>query len=183
MTQELLKILNPCRGMKVEDWLKMAEIIMNDDRSSEAWAIQLMERYEVLTSQPLTKEMFVSTVQKPTDIEYKLVKGIVLGDYRTQSIMDKVEEYDNAQEKVWFEGFEPIRNSSEVKILLPPDNKAFTVDVYQKDTFIKFFLQMPIYLSQATLFDFIYQVDLYNRTASTPINISFTEQFCQELLK
>lgn len=187
-TKKILSILNPLRVLKVEDWIRISEIIKaeriaigklkHDDPLllwRDSYALGRIATYETITSLPLTKEMFVGQPQAVIEVE-EGVEGFEAGKYFTK---DDIEE---AQSQVLFEGFESI-SKSEVKILLGANNIPFVVDVYQKETFISFFLQSPIYLRKATISDFITEIDRYNRTATTPITIRVNENFVKNLLK
>lgn len=169
MTQELLKILNPVRVRKVEDWIKAGAIVYEVDEreypaDAKLQAVTLIQRYEALTSQPLKKEMFVCEVEKPTDM--------YMGEQYYGAAMD---EYNKAQEKVWFEGFE--RN---VNIII--FSKSF--EFYEDELIVPTTHNVRYYvIKNPTVSDFIIEIDRFNRTSSTPINISFTENFLNQLLR
>lgn len=186
MTQELLKILNPCRILKVkEDWIKMAAKIKNVNQSeyprdTALMATHLMERYEQLTSQPLNKEMFVCEVEKPIipSMAWQSATAEKLQSRRADYEINQ-QEYTKAQESLWFEGFELSNDTytvfnSEFEIWFSSQSKPrIWFSSYEDCTLNK----------NPSLFDFIIEIDRYNRTATTPITINFTENFCKELLK
>lgn len=179
MTQELLKIVNPVRVMKVEDWKKIADAIVgNDDDAISIMEddlqpyniIKLIQRYEALTSQPLKKEMFVCEVEKPkVDSEFEYDKG-------------ELSEYTKAQESLWFDGFdneaELVIKNQGLTIIFPVKNRDDS-----KEVCFRFRYDNLIDIAKCTVYDFIYLIDRYNRTATTPITINFTENFLNQLLR
>lgn len=182
MTQELLKILNPVRILKVEDWQKMAIKVRNYESSNElvdlshkASAFDLIQHYEALTSQPLTKAHFVCEVEEPA-----LYRNWVAD--KTPDLpgvnMDNCNEYTKAQSQLIFAGF--VQMDKESMIVYHTGIEGMSLSLSAKN------IRIDNYFSAdciETVFDFIIEIDRYNRTATTPINISFTENFCKELLK
>lgn len=170
MTQELLKIVNPVRVMKVEEWIKMAEFLDRAIYSTDTFekAYQLQTRYEALTSQPLKKSMFVCEVEEP--------KAVPDGSGGVD--FEGVKAYTKAQESLWFEGFDSAKGDS--KLFHTSGMELFTGTYIPSQLWVS---DKKIHDGIETVFDLIIEISRYNRTAKEPITINFTENFCKELLK
>lgn len=176
MTQELLNILNPVRRMKVEDFEKISLAIAKNDLKREPAISELdflykklTKRYEAITSQPLTKAMFVCEVEKP-----KAVRITSADQLMPEAYINDSDEYTKAQSQLWFAGFEMKGN----KIIF---RSSLSILFTQSSVSLEY--AGISYLHKLRVFDLITEIDRYNRTATTPINISFTENFANEILK
>lgn len=191
--KEILSILNPVRLLTVSDWMEVAKIILQEKtggylepsthlaRLNDIY-IKLIQRFEELTYgkwvkehdghsaltgkeynrkvfQPtlLTKEMFVNSVEKP-DASQKPVYGVTHVScayyHEEDAYNQRVERFQSAQEKVWFSG-----------------NKMIWGNAYSLTGGSG---------KNPTVFDFIFKLDEFNRTAKEPIKINWTEFFVKE---
>ncbi len=203
MTTELLNKINeklsPVRVLKVQDWMEIADVlseidirimgdraknpITNDLNSYRAsykyWRTvsQLQSRCETLTSARLEKGHFVCEVEKKkcrcqchTNKAIKHIEACCENGY----VVNPLEEMQ-AQEKVWFAGFEAYYQNS-----VRHSNNGFTLE-WDADlmiyTSMDFSMKLPL-----TVFDFIYHITKYNETATSKIEIQFTEQFVKALV-
>lgn len=114
----------------------------------------------------LTKEMFVNSVEKP----------FIPGTTETGRLLiyeRKYNEYQSAQEKVILEGFEMVATCVVCGIV--PDA------IYFQNDLLWSIGQMGI--KNPTVFDFIIEIDRYNRTAKEKIVINYTENFAKLLIQ
>lgn len=173
---EVLNIISPVRVLKISEWQAIAEIVETEFHPPEALhveeinstAIHLLSRFESLTSQPLTKEMFVNPMEKPTEESY----GVDKSGYQFH-----LAEYQAAQSKIWFEGFETFEGSIQAK------SNGRAIRVYINEPSGMYIGAKYIQLTSPTVLDLIYQIDLFNRTAQSKININYSQNFIKELLQ
>lgn len=194
--KEILSILNPVHLPTVDEFVRMS--IVDSHPGEFPSAVTLMQRFEELTRgkwvdglpkmqdetgidfsenailkswKPslLTKEMFVCEVakpKKPEEINFfegvvrpeqdEYLIGCMTKDSYEQNYNSYLEQYTQAKEKVWFEG-----------------NNMIWGNAYS----------LTKNINRATVFDFIIELDRFNRTAKEPIKINWTENFVKELLK
>lgn len=189
-TKQILSILNPLRVLKVNEWMEISDIIKaeriaigklkHDDPLllwRDSYALSRIATYETITSLPLTKEMFVCEVEKPKQFDSFLAYGHEQGNPYAANHNKQMEAYIEAQSKVLFEGFFQFHNQS--TILYDVQNVSFSI----KDNNIRISDLLTPPHSVITIGDFIYQIDLYNRTATTPITLRVNENFVKNLLK
>lgn len=168
MTTEIKNIMSPVRIMKVEDWSKIALAIMSDKETANGqramwlrleWMEELQQRYELLTSRKLEKEMFVCEVQKP-----------IITDVWDRDL-PPYKAYSAALKKVLFAGFE-IESAISVingdcEIYFNKPMMRIRDGLYDVDT----------------ISDLIYHITKYNETSPSKIQIDFTDSFINELIR
>lgn len=136
----------------------------------------------------LRKEMFVCEVEMPIMKEVSVMDYDVDTDegmerwFKDLGLDDagiaKYHQYNQALSKVWFDEFESSKG----------DNKLYHLTGLE--LFVGYYIPAQLWINDKcvsqnikTVFDFIIELDRYNRTASTPIQIQFTENFVEELIK
>lgn len=209
--KEELKIMNPVRLLTVEDFKAIAELSLQGEHEVNESALikqayldrrtnYFIKRFESITRgkfvydgetsqeiaaseksgkrvwQPalLTKEMFVNTAKRPVDEEWNLERDKEIADYEA------------AQKKLWFKGFEIIEQEGGCTHL-----SSGQIDLkFWADGSIEFDIGMDGSDSDAAMcskdltpFDFLTELDRYNRHATTPIHLEWSEDFLNELLK
>lgn len=121
----------------------------------------------------LTKSMFVCELQKPKPFDSFLAYGHDKGNPYAENHKKQTEAYQVAQSQVLFDGFEET-----VKNILVCG--GFKLD-FDGNTMI--YSSAGIAMPKCfTLSDFITEITRYNKTASTPIEIKWTENFAKQLL-
>lgn len=191
--QQIKSIISPLRVLKVSDFEKIVSITYShinrdNDYGNSIYYIGLrniISRYESLTSQPLTKEMFVCQVEKPNKVgSFKLAIG-----EDSEYVNKLLNLYQAALKKLWFEGFENtsdyyVENSRigidfQVEIGNGNINDYTVIDVLGENQ-LEDEIHLPI---NATVSDLIYHISKFNETASKPVEINVTDIFIQELIK
>lgn len=168
-------ILNPVRVLYVEDWMKVARIILSETDKEwsyltadlkqikvERKSIQLLQRYESLLKEKLTKEHFVCGVEKP------------INPFNPDSdvFANELFEYEAAQAKVMFTGFE---GKNLVTI------EGVSIMFYDHQTCFKF-REISFSLVNPTVGDLIHELDYYNRTAQTKIKLEWSQAAIQRII-
>lgn len=143
------------------------------------------QRFNVLRDkvwQPalLTKEHFVCGVDKPTaDMDKFYSHAAQHGEESSNRFFEQeFKAYQAQQAKIWFEGFEFKSPYIE--------HKDCWFEFYDDKYFHFKIKNSSLYHDKTdttTVFDFIYHLDLYNRTAEKKILINWSENFIKELLK
>ena len=161
-----------------EEWMKIAKIQHRKNKFNPITPFQLMQRFEELVRgkldgdpirewEPalLKKEMFVCGVEKP-----KMKEGY---SGRSEDIYESdLWQYQSAQEKVWFEGFEV--NGHQILF----GNTAMVLNhKYDVLTITSNAINEYNAVDHPTVFDLIIELDRYNRTAKEKIEINWTENF------
>lgn len=198
MTEKILSILNPVHLPTVSEWMEIAIEIDDDPITRLSNFYKLQSRFEELTRgkvvnnsthsitkdrghlhihvktvfQPalLTKSMFVCEVEEPEPLNIETRKSFVTEDENLEHRM-----YNKAQSQIWFEGF-GIMSKSEIscsdKIQLWFPTPVMVINHNSK-----------LIENIDTVFDFIIELDRFNRTASEKIKINWSSNFVNELLK
>lgn len=169
MTKEDLQAMLPVRIMRVEDWLKVAELFqipiqgVSPSALKCASVIDLIERYEKEVHQPLERKHFVAERQDPISV-------------LPISAAARRFTREPGQSDLIFEGFEELSShavciSGRIIIIFKKEFTRITInrDSYSTD------------VSYCTIFDLIYHISKYNETADTKIELNFTEQFCKKI--
>lgn len=148
------------RGKWVFDEMPNAESKVDTDSGS----FSLVKKFQPAL---LTKEMFVNSVEKPTDM--------YMGEQYYGAASD---EYQAAQEKVLFEGFEIEHHYVRMSNVKSP------IQFYPNDStlLISGYRIYDVLVKKATLSDFITEISRYNRTATKPIEIKWTPNVIKKLL-
>lgn len=201
MTDKILSILNPVHLLTVDEWRKIADIICppHGDHAAEIQMINIIHcisRFEELTRgkwiecdcrngcekcndigliwQPalLKKEMFVCEVKEPHWKDYPKLAG-----FDSKKLEDATIKYTQAQAKVWFEGFYKAASDGAAVLKTQP---GFAVKWMTATEFV-WIENKRIY--SPTVFDFIIELERYNKSTKEPIKINWTENFVKELVK
>lgn len=205
MTDKILSKLNPVHLPTVSAWMEIAHLSKKqNDRENHVTdtdiAIQLQSRFEELTRgkwvtekvdevqencsipridiygkvfQPalLRKEMFVCEVERPKPF-------YTLDEEDEVAYGNALLRHQLAQSQIWFEGFEKegelAYRNGRLLIIFPSNDKEVR---------FRFAYDNVIDVAHCAVFDFLYFIDRYNRTASSPIKINWTENFIKQLLK
>lgn len=207
MTDKILSILNPIHLPTVQERRNIAFIIAGvkhelkdaEHPLADVEYRKLDQRFEELTRgkyhlitkqvggghpipdkeiwQPaiLKKEMFVCEVKEPHWKDYPKLAG-----FDSEKLENATIEYNQAQAKVWFENWMNgvVENSP---IIYWKGNGSSSLCFKDKNLRLGDVIT-PIN-SVVTVFDFIIELDRYNRTAKEPIKINWTENFGKELIK
>lgn len=204
MIEQIAAIINPVRVMKVEDWMKVANVLRVEKvkETNGLWSansysdyknkkfIELLSRYESLTSQPLTKEMFVCDVDRPKEFDLYLHGLLNMQDAFSSEEYGKwlveCRTYQAAQSKLWFEGFE-IDEDCEDCVNGGLSIHFQTLLTKRKRVVIwaagKVILRVILRDENPTISDLITEISRYNRTESKPVEIKLSENFIREVVK
>lgn len=142
---------------------------IDKEREIGHWTLRIMSRYETLTSQALTKEMFINPIK------------VIDEDWNLELEREKL-DYTAAQKKVWFAGFVPNVFTKENHLYYSTGIECISWS--STDTNLRLPNGKLTELgSVVTIADLIYNITKYNETATSKITLSWTEAFVEALNK
>lgn len=136
-------------------------------------SILMLDKVPIFQPALLKKEMFVCEVEKP---------DFTGTETHTNYSPEADGEYQAAQSQIWFEGFEESKKLEiQFEVFMP--NYPIGIEFNKNKPVLVFGRKETMVREMFDVYDFIYHIDRYNRTASTPIKINFTENFVKALLQ
>lgn len=175
----LLPLLNPAGNLTVEKAEEIARLICNErerftygDQDGET--IRLIKSYEKFKEKKLSKEMFVCEVEHPVLKEANDFNILGTTDY-----YHKKADYIAAERKVIFEGFEVMGDVAWIKQIRSTRD---VVRILFNPEFSILYSFFGTRIKKATIGDLFTEIERYNRTATSKIELKFTENVLKELL-
>lgn len=199
-TGKLMGILNPVHHLTVEDWMRIAEILHDENaqvagykhswRHPDHYFQFLMQRWEELTRGKLVNaDGNFTNIDCETEAKKVWQPALLSKSMFVCEPVIKVEQgiegfeagnyYEkSAQLEVLFAGFK-FKTSAKHMLTCGYLDIAF----YSGDSFSTLFLVGGSQMHICTIADLIFEIDRYNRTATAKIVINFTENILTKLLK
>lgn len=180
MKDKILPLLTPAGNLTCAKAMEIATSLMKvsisdipptDIHGNERWIaernvrfINLLQSYEALLNKKLSKEMFVCEATEPYAEEFIIDKHNTVNDLAYREAKD---DYELAQSKVFFEWFEKAEDGVSNGVVYIEDGKLW-INGYFKGV-VK------------TLRSLFLRIELYNETATSKIELKFTENILKEL--